>query len=121
LTTCTLDTKVLECFCTCLDEGAEERRKEDEDVWGWKRRKGDTQSFGTWEVKVAQKMRKQQRYATNCVRRFMMPGWDIGAKGTISLLDRDSGELRPLSDFSREWVCCGNVMATASAAVESTI
>ena len=58
---------------------------------------------------MAKRMRKQQRYATNCARRFMMPGWDIGAKGTISLLDRDSRELRPLSDFAREWVCCGNV------------
>ena len=53
LATGTLATEALECFSKCLDEGAEKRCQEDEDGWGWKRRKGDTQSNGTWKVKLA--------------------------------------------------------------------
>ena len=39
LATGTFETEAMTRFRECLDEGAEDRRKEDEDVWGWKRRK----------------------------------------------------------------------------------
>ena len=95
----TSENDYLQSFQTCLDEGAEDRRKEDEEGgWSWKRRKGDTQSWGMWEVRRAQKKRRLQRCATNNYRRFKLEGWDTGAPGTISIVGAD-GSLRPLSDF----------------------
>ena len=108
LTTGTLETNVLECFSKCLDEGAKKRRWEDTNQgWGRKRRRGDTQSWGTRSVRVAQKRRALTRYATNLTLRHKLQSSNTGAPGTISLLHPVTQELRPLSDFTG--VCCGEV------------
>jgi len=108
LTMGTLETNVLECFSKCLDEGAKKRRWEDTNQgWGRKRRRGDTQSWGTRSVRVAQKRRALTRYATNLTLRHKLQSSNTGAPGTISLLHPVTQELRPLSDFTG--VCCGEV------------
>ena len=108
LTMGTLETNVLECFSKCLDEGAKKRRWEDTNQgWGRKRRRGDTQSWGTRSVRVAQKRRALTRYATNLTLRHKLQSSNTGAPGTISLLDPVTQELRPLTDFTG--VCCGEV------------
>ena len=107
LATGTLDLEALEFFSKCLDEGAETRHQEDEDGWGWKRRRGDTQSNGTWKVQLTKRRRNELKCASNLAKRFWIRGWNIGAKGTISLLDPVTKELRPLSDFPGR--CCGEV------------
>ena len=108
LTTGTLDTNDLKCVCECLDEGVKKRRTGDI-VRGWnkKRLRGDTQSVGTDEVKVAQKRRIIQRYATNLYWRHKLPGWNTGAEGTDSLVGSTSGVPMPLSELPG--VCCGEV------------
>ena len=108
LTMGTLETNVLECFSKCLDEGAKKRRWEDTNQgWGRKRRRGDTQSWGTRSVRVAQKRRALTRYATSLTLRHGLQRWNTGAPGIISLLHPVTKELRPLSDVPG--VCCGEV------------
>ena len=108
LTMGTLETNVLECFSKCLDEGAKKRRWEDTNQgWGRKRRRGDTQSWGTRSVRVAQRRRALTRYATSLTLRHGLQRWNTGAPGIISLLHPVTKELRPLSDVPG--VCCGEV------------
>ena len=108
LTTGTFETQALECFSKCLDEGAKQRRREDNNQgWGRKRRRGDTQSWGTRSVRVAQRRRALTRYATSLTLRHGLQRWNTGAPGIISLLHPVTKELRPLSDVPG--VCCGEV------------
>ena len=100
LTMGTLETNVLECFSKCLDEGAKKRRWEDTNQgWGRKRRRGDTQSWGTRSVRVAQRRRALTRYATSLTLRHGRQRWNTGVPGTLPFLDPVTKELRPLSDF----------------------